>query len=385
MLAWFRKAQYLPTPVTYSAKMKKRNDPDLPSYPPLFFVRFTQKIRAFFLRMNRRFTHPNVVMWEMAHNMWLAAGISVAAELGIADLVKEGPRSIADLASITNTHTDSLYRVMRMLASHGIFKEKKGRYFESTSLAVPLQEDQIRYLMLVHLNRNQFRMFGDLMESVRTGSAILGKKSGEALFDFIESEDQRKEWFNKAMTSASKMIIPILLFTFPFKRFKNIMDIGGGEGQLLASILSRAPKSKGLVFDLPGVISRSSEIIEDYALTGRMVAMEGNFFESVPGGGDLYILKSVLHDWDDESSGKILSRLHGVMDHKSRLLVIEAVLDEGNQASFGKMTDILMMVAAGGRERTSTQWETLLAASGFKIRKIHPTISHNSLIEAVKI
>jgi hypothetical protein len=365
--------------------MKKRNDPDLPSYPPLFFVRMTQKIRAFFLRMNRRFTHPNVVMWEMAHNMWLAAGISVVAELGIADLLKQGARSIENLASLTNTHTDSLYRVMRMLASQGIFKEKKGRYFESTSLAVPLQEDQIRYLMLIHLNRNQFRMFGELMESVRTGESIFGKKSGTALFDFIGSEDQRNEWFNKAMTSASKMLIPALLSAFSFKKFKNIIDIGGGEGQLLASILSRAPKSKGVVFDLPGVISRTSEIIKNHTLAGRMVAQEGDFFESIPDGGDLYMLKSVLHDWDDESSGKILRNLHKVMDQKSRLLVIEAVLDEGNQASFGKMTDILMMVAAGGRERTHTQWDNLLASSGFKIRKIHPTISHHCIIEAVKI
>ncbi len=365
--------------------MKKRNDPDLPTYPPLFFVRMTQKIRAFFLRMNRRFTHPNVVMWEMAHNMWLAAGISVVTELGIADLLKQGPRSIDDLASHTNTHADSLYRVMRMLASQGIFKEKKGRYFDLTPLAVPLQEDQIRYLILIHLNRNQFRMFGELMESVRTGATIFGKKTGTALFDFIGSEDQRKEWFNKAMTSASKMLIPALLSAFPFKRFKNIIDIGGGEGQLLASILSRAPKSKGVVFDLPGVISRTSEIIKNYALAGRLVAQEGDFFESLPDGGDLYMLKSVLHDWDDKSSGKILSKLHGVMDQKSRLLVVEAVLDEGNQASFGKMTDILMMVAAGGRERTRTQWKNLLASSGFEIRKIHPTISHQSIIEAVKI
>lgn len=385
MLARFRKARYLPAPVTYSAYMKMRNDPDLPTYPPLFFVRMTQKIRLFFLRMNRRFTHPNVVMWEMAHNMWLAAGISVAAELGIADLVKEGPRSITDLASLTNTHSDSLYRLMRMLASQGIFKEKKGRYFELTSLAVPLQEDQIRYLMLVHLNRNQFRIFGELMESVRTGSTVLKEQSGIALFDFIGSEDQRNEWFNKAMSSASKMLIPALLSAFSFKRYKNIMDIGGGEGQLLASILSRTPKSKGVVFDLPGVLSHTGTIIERHGLHGRMAALEGDFFENVPGGGELYILKSVLHDWDDESSGKILSKLHGAMDQKSRLLVIEAVLDEGNQASFGKMTDILMLVAAGGRERTRIQWEVLLAVSGFKIRKIHPTISHFSIIEAVKI
>ncbi|MCP4313304.1 MAG: methyltransferase [Bacteroidetes bacterium] len=365
--------------------MKMNNEPEISSYPPLHFVRITEKIRHFFLRMNRRFTHPNLVMWEMAHNMWLAAGVSVAAELGIADLVKEGPRSIDELAELTSTHSESLYRVMRMLASHDVFREVKGRSFEISPLAVPLQDDQIRYLILLHLNRNHFRMFGDLIHSVRTGDTVSGEHSGKALFDHIGSEDKRNEWFNKAMTSASKMQVPALLSAFPFKKFGNIIDIGGGEGLLLATVLSKAPKSRGLVFDLPNVLLNTEDIIARYSLSGRMEALEGDFFESVPAGGDLYMLKSVLHDWDDDSSVRILRNVHKAMDQLSRLLVIEAVLDEGNQPSFGKMSDILMMAAAGGKERTRAQWLTLLETSGFRIRRIHPTISPHSLIEAVKI
>jgi len=385
MLASFRKAAYLPSPKTDAAYMNMRNDPEIPSYPPLWFVRISQKIRHFFLKMNRRFTHPNVVMWEMAHNMWLAAGISVAAELGIADLLREGPRSIDELASRTETHADSLYRVMRMLASQGIFKEIKGRQFKITSLAVPLQEDQIRYLMLLHLNRNHFRMFGDLMESVRSGNTVSGEHSGKALFEHIGNDALKNEWFNKAMTSASKMQIPSLLSSFPFEKYGYIIDIGGGEGLFLAKVLSKSAGSSGLLFDLPGVMTRTGDIIRNHLLGGRMEVLEGDFFESVPGDGDLYILKSVLHDWDDDSTLKILGNVHKVMDQKSRLLVIESVLDEGNLPGFGKMTDILMMAAAGGRERTRTKWESLLAASGFRIRKIHPTISHQSIIEASKI
>lgn len=362
-----------------------RNDPDLPSYPPLFFVRVTQKIRYFFLRMNRRFTHPNVVMWEMAQNMWLAAGISVAAELGIADLLKEGPRDIDDLADLTATHPDSLYRVLRMLASHGIFKELKGRQFKITPLGVPLQEDQIRYLILLHLNRNQFRIFGDLMDSVRTGETVRKEHSGRALFEHFGNDEQKNEWFNKAMSSASKMQVPVLLSAFPYKNYRDIVDIGGGEGMFLASILNKAPKSKGRIFDLTGVVSGTPDIIERFSLGGRMENIEGDFFESVPAGGDLYILKNVLHDWNDEDSDKILGNVHQAMAQKSRLLIIESALDEGNLPSFGKMTDILMMVAAGGKERTLGQWENLLTASAFRIHKIHPTISHQSIIEAVKI
>ncbi len=384
-LARFRKAAYLPVTETYSVLMEMRTDPELPSYPPLWFVRISQKIRHFFLKMNRRFTHPNVVMWELAQNMWLAAGISVAAELGIADLVKEGPLSIEDLADQTGTHEESLYRVMRMLASQGIFRELRGQRFESNSLAMPLQEDQIRYLMLVHLNCNQFQIFGNLMKSVRTGKPVSEDLSAKALFDQIENNELKKEWFNKAMTSASKMQVPALLSAFPFRKYGKIIDIGGGEGFFLANILHRQVKSRGVLFDLPGALSGVKANIEIYSLEGRMELVGGDFFENVPAGGDLYILKSILHDWDDESSMKILGQLHKVMGPKSRLLVIESVLDEGNHPSFGKMTDILMLAAAGGKERTLKQWESLLSASGFRIRKIRSTISPHSIIEVVKI
>ena len=381
----FRKAAYLPVTETYSVLMEMRTDPELPSYPPLWFVRISQKIRHFFLKMNRRFTHPNVVMWELAQNMWLAAGISVAAELGIADLVKEGPVSIEDLADQTGTHEESLHRLMRMLASQGIFRELRGQRFESNSLAVPLQEDQIRYLMLVHLNRNQFQIFGNLMKSVRTGKPVSEDLSAKVLFDQIENNELKKEWFNKAMTSASKMQVPALLSAFSFRKYGKIIDIGGGEGFFLANILHGQVKSRGVLFDLPGALSGAKANIEIYSLEGRMELVGGDFFENVPAGGDLYILKSILHDWDDESSMKILGKLHEVMGPQSRLLVIESVLDEGNHPSFGKMTDILMLAAAGGKERTLKQWESLLSASGFSIRKSRPTISPHSIIEVVKI
>lgn len=366
--------------------MKKKKIQEFPSYPPLYFVRITQKMRHFFLKMNRRFTHPNVVLWEMAQNMWLAAGISVAAELGIADLLKQGPKKVAELASLTKTHSDSLYRVLRMLASHGIFKEGKGKgkEFEITALAVPLQEDQIRYLMLVHLNRNQFQLFGGLMESVRSGLTVKEELSGKALFDHIGNDARKNEWFNKAMSSASKMQVPALLSAFPFKKYDKIIDLGGGEAYFLSNILRKAKNSRGVVFDLPAVLEGLGAKLEDPSMGGRLEMFQGDFFEDVPSGGDLYILKSILHDWDENKAIQILKNIHRVMGQNARLLIIETVLDEGNHPSFGKMTDILMMVAAGGKERTLKQWEHLLSASGFKIRKIRDTITPHSIIEVTK-
>ena len=376
MLAWFQKAAYLPI---------VRNPNDIPHYPPLFLVRISEKVRQVFLKMNRRFTHPNVVMWEMVHNMWLAAGISVVAELGIADMLRKGARPVRELAALSDTHEDSLYRVMRMLASQGIFRERKDRSFERTPLSVPLQDDQIRYLILLHLNRNQFELFGQLMLSVRTGDTVKGKHSGKALFDHIGNDEKKNEWFNRAMTNASRMQLAAILPAFPFRKYRTIIDIGGGEGYFLASILGRAPQSRGILFDLPHALENFPDLMASRRLTGRLEARGGDFFEEVPGGGDLYILKSVLHDWDDDFSVQILRNVHKAMHPRARVLLIEAVLDEGNKAAFGKMTDILMMAAAGGRERTRSQWENLLELSGFRIRKIHATISHFSIIEAMLI
>ena len=355
-----------------------------PVYPPLFFVRVTERLRRFCTRVNRRFTHPNVVLWEMVHQMWVAAGISVAVQLGIADLLKQGPMDIAGLARETGTHEDSLYRLMRMLATQGLFKESGDRLFASTRLSKPLQEDQIRYLLMTHLRTGQFEIFGDLMQSVKTGKNVRGKDSGRGLFDQIEEDMERNERFTRAMTSASRMLAGALVAAFPFKRYKKIIDVGGGQGFLLAAILDRNPGIRGTVFDLPGAISKADRIIEEFSLEGRMDAVAGDFFEKVPEGGDLYLMKSILHDWSDGDALKILARVREAMADGSRLLVIEPVIGKNNRPEFGKMTDILMMAAVGGKERTRNEWEALLTDAGFMIRKIHGTVSPQHLIEVVK-
>jgi hypothetical protein len=361
------------------------NSFEFPTYPPLFFVRFTERLRRFFLRLNRRFTHPNVILWEMIHQFWLAAGICVVAELGIADLLKKDSRTIEELASLTGTHEESLYRVLRMLASQGIFREVKGRRFISTPLATPLEEDQIRYLLLSHLTARHFQMFGDLMTTVRTGKSLAEQFEGNNLFEHLGMDEQRTDRFTRAMTGASKMQVATILSVYSFKRFSKIVDIGGGQGMLMAAILHRNEQCKGILFDIPKALIRAGEMIEAYSLGERLEVVAGDFFKRVPGGGDLYIMKNVLHDWDDEAARKILFNVHAAMAQTSRLLIIESVIDAGNKPSFGKMTDILMMVAAGGKERTREQYEQILHQTGFRIRKIHRTISPHSIIEAVKL
>jgi hypothetical protein len=356
---------------------------EFPEYPPLFLVRITEKIRGRFLWLYRKFTHPNVAVFEMVQHFWLAAGIGVAAELGLADILKKGDRKVSELASLTQTHEESLYRLMRMLASHAVFRELKDRIFTLTPLAKALQEDQVKYLISGHLTKLHFLMFSDLMESIRTGKSLSDRYADNNLFEHIGRDGQRNELFIRAMTNASLMQAAALLPAYPFRRFKNIFDIGGGQGLMMCSIIKKHTRCQGIVFDLPQSSGLAVQMIDKYGVADRCRFIAGNFFESIPGGGDLYMLKNVLHDWDDVASLKILHNIRKAMPSGSKLLIMESMLDTGNDLSFGKMTDLLMMVAVGGKERTKAEFTVLLSQAGFIIRKIRRTLSPLYLIEAV--
>jgi predicted methyltransferase len=357
---------------------------DFPGYPPLFFVRMTEGFRAFLLRLHRRFTHPNVAMWQMTHQLWITAGIGVVAELGIADLLRDGPLTVDELASRTETDRESLYRLMRMLATQGIFRESGYGMFRTTRLGRALQDDQIRHLVIMHLNPKHFEIFGSLMDTVRSGRPVPGDKSGRALFDRIGKHPEKSGRLHRAMNNASRMQASTILKAYSFKPYHRIVDLGGGQGIFLAAILRHTKGPAGVVYDLPAAVEGSGKVIQENNLEGRLEARTGDFFESVPEEGDLYMMKSVLHDWNDKEALEILRNVHRAMKLHARFLVIESIVEPGNRPSPGKMTDMLMMAAAGGKERTRDEYRELMEAAGFRIRKIYPTVSPHSIIEAVK-
>jgi hypothetical protein len=357
---------------------------EYPHYPPRFVVIFFERLRHLFMHFYRKFTHPNVAVFEMAHNLWLAASLNVAAELGIADLLEEGGKSVHQLAVLTGTHEESLYRMMRMLASQEIFREKENRFFVLTPLAEALQEKNIKFLITSHLNKRQFHMFGEMIYTIRTGKSASELVIGDSIFDALGKDGMHNERFINAMTNVSLIQISTILPVFPFKRYRNIIDIGGGEGLLMASILQKYPGCRGTVFDLPQSATLAVKFIERYGIGDRCTFTDGNFFEIVPEGGDLYIMKNILHDWNDESCLILLRNLEKAMSSAARLLVIDPYVADGNVPSFGKMTDMLMMTALGGKERTRDEFRILLHQAGFRIRKIYRTISQLMLIEAEK-
>jgi len=361
-----------------------KNKIEYPHYPPRFLVMFFERLRHLFMRMNRRFTHPNVAVFEMAQNLWLAASLNVAAELGIADQLKEGGKSIHDLAVLTNTHEESLYRMMRMLASQEIFREEKSRFFTLTPLARALQEDNIKFLLTSHLSKRLFHLFGEMMYTVRTGKSASEIVIGDTVFDHLGKDERHNEQFITAMTNVSLMQISTILPVYPFGKYKNIIDIGGGEGLMMAALLQKYPECRGIVFDLPQSESLAVKFIERYGIDDRCTFVAGSFFETIPEGGDLYIMKNILHDWNDDSCLVILRKIVMAIPSASRLLIIDPYVAEGNKPSFGKMTDMLMMTALGGKERTKDEFRILLDQAGFRILKIHRTISQLILIEAEK-
>ena len=350
-------------------------------YPPRWFVRATEKLRYFFFRMHRRFTHPRVVLWEHVHNMWVAAGIGLAAELGLADLLAKGPLPVDELARQSGSDRRSLYRVLRMLASQGIFREIRGEGFANTALSRPLMEGDVRHLFRAHLGPGHFELFSHLKESVMSGKPARGNDSGRELFHMIGSDETRNTRFNRAMSDASRMQVPAILPAFPFRRFRTIADIGGGQGNLLSAILKDCPGSRGILFDLPAVLEGEREAGRGPEAEERITRISGDFFREIPPGADLYMMKNILHDWEDSDSLLILQKIRQVMNGETRLLIIEAVLEEDNRPAFGKMTDVLMMVSAGGLERTRGQWMKLFHEAGFTLCRIYPIITHQSLME----
>jgi O-methyltransferase domain len=361
-----------------------KNKIEYPHYPPRFLVLFFERMRHVLMRLNRRFTHPNVAVFEMAHNLWLAASLNVAAELGIADLLKEGGKSIHELAHITDTHEESLYRMMRMLASQGIFREQKNRVFTLTPLAEALQENNMKFLMTSHLSKRQFHLFGEMIYTIRTGKSASEIVIGDKVFDHLGKDSAHNEHFINAMTNVSLIQISTIVPVYPFGKYKNMIDIGGGEGLMMAALLQKYPRSRGIVFDLPQSADLAIKFIERYGIDDRCTFVAGSFFDSIPEGGDLYIMKNILHDWNDESCLIILRNIAMTMPSDSRLLIIDPYVAEGNRPSFGKMTDMLMMTALGGKERTRDEFRILLDQAGLRILKIQRTISQLIMIEAEK-
>jgi len=321
--------------------------------------------------------------------MWLAQAISVAAKFGVADLLGSGPKGPDELARATGTHRPSLYRVLRALASVGVFREDEDGRFCLTPLAEPLRSDapaSLRSFAIMLGEEWHWRAWGDLPNSVQTGQSAFEHLYGITNFEYWTRNPEAAAIFDQAMTSRSAEENQAVISADDFSTIETLVDVGGGHGSFLVSILQAASAMRGILFDRPHVVAGATQQIQSAGLQGRCEVMAGNFFDSVPKGADAYILKKVIHDWGDERVLAILRNCHRAMPERGLLLLVEPVIPSGNESSFAKLLDLLMRVwTPGGKERTEAEHSTLLSEAGFAVRGFIPTAAPVSVIEAVRV
>ena len=327
---------------------------------------------------------------QMLSGMWVSQSIYVAAKLGIADLLKQGAKTSEQLANDTDVDAQSLYRVLRALSSIGIFAEGENRLFELTPLATYLQSDSpssMRAIAIMFGSEDwRWQTWGNILYSVKTGKSAFEHTKGIPIFNYFSQNPEAAEIFNASMTSFSTIHNAAIAASYDFSSIKTLVDVGGGHGGFLSAILKANPMMKGILYDLPPVIEGARQHLEVAGLQERCLEIQGNFFESVPSGGDAYMLKNIIHDWNDESAIAILKNCHRAMPDNGKLLLVETVIPSGNEPSVGKFVDIeMLLMTSGGRERTEAEFQNLFRAAGFKLTSITPTQSPLSVIEGVRV
>jgi hypothetical protein len=358
-----------------------------PVIPPVWLFRIIQKIRFRLKRIETLMVPPSVAVYEKAQGFWIAKAIGVACDLNIADLLVSGPKKIEEITAASNTDEQALYRLMRALAGEGIFKESAGRIFANTALSTGLSEGtgSMKYMIRHQFNETNWAIIGKLGSSIATGKSAAREIVGTDAFSHLERNPDKNELYNKAMTNTSALSAAAFLAAYSFKKHRLIVDVGGGEGYLLTVILNKYKHLRGIVFDLPHVVNPAKENYRKFGLGERATAVAGNFFDSVPTGGDVYIMKNILHAFDDKFCISLLENIGKAMERGTKLLIMEAVIEANNKPAYGKMFDLQMLIGTdGGKERTQKEFESILNKSGFIFKKVIPTVSPFSILEAVK-
>ena len=322
---------------------------------------------------------PETVLTQILLGRTASQALYVVAKLGIADLLADGPKPVDELATAAGADASALYRVLRALASLGIFAEQHNRVFTLTPAAEALRSDvpnSLRDVATFWGEDWHWQVWSKILYSVQTGKSAWAEVHGEQVFDYFAKNQEAGRIFDRAMTSFSGMAIKAVLDAYDFSGIQTLVDIAGGQGRLLNGVLEAYPSMRGVLFDLPHVIERAER-------RNRCENVTGDFFVSVPTAGDAYMMKHIIHDWDDEHAITILKNIKQAMNPGGRVLLVESVIADGNGQDFGKLLDIEMLVSPGGKERTAGEYEELFRHAGLRLTRIFPTKSPYSIIEAV--
>jgi hypothetical protein len=315
----------------------------------------------------------------------LTQAVHVAARLGVADLLRDGPQDAAQLARAAGADGPSLRRVLRALVGCGVFAEEAGR-FRLTELSELLCSDAPGSLLAAALTVGDvhYAAFGELLHSVRTGRPGFDRAFGAPFFDHLAAHADAAESFDAAMADLRGRTAAALLEAFDFAGVGTLADVGGGTGALLAAVLPRHPTMRGILIDLPDVVERARPHLRAAGLEGRCALAGGDFFEAVPAGADAYVLRHVIHDWDDDRAVRLLSNCRAAMHGDGRLLLVESVLGPDGGPSLADALDLMMLALTGGRERTEQEYAELLSAAGLRLARVIPTAAEVHVLEAVR-
>ena len=333
---------------------------------------------------------PQMLLYQMAIGHYLSRALHVIAKLGVADLLSAGARGVEELAKATETHPPSLRRVMRLLASVGVFEEKENGGFALTALGECLRADvpgSSRAMVLLFAGIGIQDSWKDLEWCVRTGEPAYRKRGATDAFAEMAKDPAQAANFDAAMADFTKMTAVAVAAAYDFTPLRTLVDVGGGNGALLLGILKAYAHLQGVVADRADVVERAKKEIAASGLGARCRAVAIDFFREVPGGADAYVLKHVIHDWDDERARTILANCRRVVPPNGRLLLVEGVypprIDGSPESRGAAANDVNMLVSTGGRQRSEAEFRSLYSAAGFRLTRIVPTPARASVIEGV--
>ena len=326
---------------------------------------------------------PRQHIMQMTVGYWLSKAIYCAAKAGVADALVDGPQSVADLATGADVHPENLHRLLRALASVGVFTETSPGHFGNTPASEFLGNDHpqgMRHFALMACD-DLYEAWCDLDHALETGGSAVEKRFGGDFFAKISSDPQKVHVFDKAMQEIHGCETDLMLAHHDFARYETVLDVGGGNGSTLHGILAAHPALRGQLFELPQVIEGARDSLQEAGMLDRIELLPGDFFEAVSGQADCIILRHVLHDWSDAESVTILRHARAALQEGGRLLIVEKVITPGNDPDFAKLLDLNMM-AIGGKERTESQYQALLEEAGLRLEAVHVLPGPTDMIEA---
>jgi len=332
---------------------------------------------------------PAAWLWQLINSNWITQAIYVFAELGLGDQLAGGPKTSQELAAATGVHAPSLHRLLRALTTIEICKELEDGSFEITPSGSLLRSDHAESMRswALFTGGYQWPIWGHLIESIKTGESARKILTGSMDFDHLERDPSLAALFNQTMVEITRLISKTVVQAYDFSKLGRIVDVGGGYGELLAAILQAYPEIHGVLLDLPHAGEIARQRINELGLSDRCDFIEGDFFETIPGQMDAYLLKSIIHDWDDGHSELILENCRKAIPVYGKLLLIDRILPDRLRVSAEHQvlvrSDLAMLIGPGGRERTASEFHLLLGAVGFRVHQIIPLRFSFSMIEAV--